>query len=84
MNASQKRRWYQLRLKSLLALMFLVACGIWPVALRVQRLEHQRRQQAALALLRSRLGKATTLDAVKLSLPYGLDPEDWHLSLIHI
>jgi len=78
MNAKARRPWYQLRLRSLLVLMFLAACAVWPVALRVQRLELERRQQAALALLSSRLGEPVTVDAVNLTLPYGFDPGEYH------
>ena len=74
----KKRRWYQLRLRSLLVVMLLAACAVWPVALRVQRLEWQRRQQAALALLSSRLGEPVNVDTVELTLPYGFDPDEYH------
>jgi len=83
MNAKAKRPWYQLRLRSLLALMFLAACAVWPVALRVQRLEWERRQQAALALLSSRMGQPVTVDTTELGLHAGFDPTEYHY-LLHL
>ena len=79
MNARPKRRWYQVRLSSLLALMLVAACGAWFVGQRRQRVEFERRQGEAIVELSRWAGDpAVSADAVELNLYSGINPDVLH------
>ena len=68
-----KCRWYQLRLRTLLVILLLAALAAWYVGRRMERLEFEKRQREAVALLSSRMGSPIHASVTQLKLPRGLD-----------
>jgi hypothetical protein len=73
---SHPHRWLQFRLRSLLAVMLLAAITAGMTARYRAHRDYLRRQQAALDLLKSRIGLTVTPEATELIVPWGFDEDE--------